>query len=36
MKLKENIKAPNFKLPSTDNSVFELKKISLVSAADPL
>ena len=27
MKLKENIKAPNFKLPSTDNSVFELKKI---------
>ena len=27
MKLKENIKAPNFKLPSTDNSIFELKKV---------
>ena len=25
MKLKTNIKAPNFKLPSTDNSIFELK-----------
>ena len=27
MKLKANIKAPNFKLPSTDNSIFELKKV---------
>ena len=27
MKLKENIKAPNFILPSTDNTIFELKKI---------
>ena len=27
MKLKEKIKAPNFKLPSTDNTIFELKKI---------
>ena len=27
MKLKTNIKAPNFKLPSTDNSIFELKKV---------
>ena len=27
MKLKEKIKAPNFKLPSTDNSIFELKKV---------
>ena len=27
MKLKENIKAPNFKLPSTDGSIFELSKI---------
>ena len=27
MKLKVNTKAPNFKLPSTDNSVLELKKI---------
>jgi peroxiredoxin Q/BCP len=27
MKLKENIKAPNFKLPSTDNTIFELKKV---------
>ena len=26
MKLKTDIKAPNFKLPSTDNSIFELKK----------
>ena len=27
MKLKANSKAPNFKLPSTDNSIFELKKV---------
>ena len=27
MKLKEKIKAPNFKLPSTDNSIFELNKV---------
>ena len=27
MKLKVNVKAPNFKLPSTDNTIFELKKI---------
>ena len=27
MKLKTNIKAPNFKLPSTDNSIFELKNV---------
>ena len=27
MKLKLNSKAPNFKLPSTDGSIFELKKI---------
>ena len=27
MKLKTNIKAPNFKLPSTDNSIFELKRV---------
>jgi len=27
MKLKEKIKAPNFKLPSTDKTVFELNKI---------
>ena len=27
MKLKEKIKAPNFKLPSTDNTFFELKKV---------
>ena len=27
MKLKVNVKAPNFKLPSTDKSVFELRKI---------
>lgn len=27
MKLKTNIKAPNFKLPSTDNTIFELKKV---------
>ena len=27
MKLKPKIKAPNFKLPSTDNTIFELKKI---------
>ena len=27
MKLKENIKAPNFKLPSTDDTIFELKKV---------
>ena len=27
MKLKEKTKAPNFKLPSTDNTIFELKKI---------
>jgi len=27
MKLKANIKAPNFKLPSTDNTIFELKKV---------
>ena len=27
MKLKEKIKAPNFKLPSTDKSIFELKKV---------
>ena len=27
MKLKTNIKAPNFKLPSTDNSIFELNKV---------
>ena len=27
MKLKVNSKAPNFKLPSTDNSVFELNKV---------
>ena len=26
MKLKAGITAPNFKLPSTDNSIFELKK----------
>ena len=26
MRLKASIKAPNFKLPSTDNSIFELKK----------
>jgi thioredoxin-dependent peroxiredoxin len=26
MKLKEKTKAPNFKLPSTDDSIFELKK----------
>ncbi|RZO48251.1 MAG: thioredoxin-dependent thiol peroxidase [Candidatus Pelagibacterales bacterium] len=25
--LKANTKAPNFKLPSTDNSIFELKKV---------
>ena len=28
MKLKEKIKAPNFKLPSTDNTIFELNKVS--------
>ena len=27
MKLKTDIKAPNFKLPSTDNSIFELKNV---------
>ena len=27
MKLKINSKAPNFKLPSTDNSIFELNKV---------
>ena len=27
MKLKTNIKAPNFKLPSTDNTIFELRKV---------
>ena len=27
MKLKENLKAPNFRLPSTGNSMFELSKI---------
>jgi peroxiredoxin Q/BCP len=27
MKLKVSIKAPNFKLPSTDGSIFELKKV---------
>jgi len=27
MKLKINTKAPNFKLPSTDNSIFELKNV---------
>ena len=27
MKLKVNIKAPNFKLPSTNKSIFELKKV---------
>jgi len=27
MKLKEKIKAPNFKLPSTDKTIFELNKI---------
>jgi len=27
MKLKKNIKAPNFKLPSTNNSIFELNKV---------
>ena len=27
MKLKPKTKAPNFKLPSTDNTIFELKKI---------
>ena len=27
MKLKANIKAPNFKLPSTDSSIWELNKI---------
>ena len=27
MKLEKNIKAPNFKLPSTDKTVFELNKI---------
>ena len=27
MKLKVNSKAPNFKLPSTDDSLFELNKI---------
>ena len=27
MILKANTKAPNFKLPSTDNSIFELKKV---------
>jgi thioredoxin-dependent peroxiredoxin len=28
MKLKANVKAPNFKLPSTDNTVFELSKVN--------
>jgi len=27
MRLKANTKAPNFKLPSTDNTIFELEKI---------
>jgi len=27
MKLKINSKAPNFKLPSTDDSIFELNKV---------
>ena len=27
MKLKEKTKAPNFKLPSTDNTIFELNKV---------
>jgi len=27
MKLKKNLKAPNFKLPSTNKGIFELKKI---------
>ena len=27
MSLKENIKAPDFKLPSTDKTIFELNKI---------
>jgi len=27
MKLKSNLKAPNFKLPSTDKNIFELNKI---------
>ena len=27
MKLKENIKAPNFRLPSTDKTIFDLNKI---------
>ena len=30
MKLKEKIKAPNFKLPSTDNTIFELNKVKIV------
>ena len=28
MKLKANNKAPNFKLPSTDGSIFELNKVN--------
>ena len=27
MKLREKIKAPNFKLPSSDNTIFELRKV---------
>ena len=27
MKLKANIKAPNFKMPSTNNTIFDLKKV---------
>jgi len=27
MKIKKNNKAPNFRLPSTDKSIFELNKI---------
>ena len=27
MKLKSSVKAPNFKLPSTDGNIFELNKI---------
>ena len=34
MKLKINSKAPNFKLPSTDGSIFELNKIKHQSQVD--
>jgi len=33
MKLKNNIKAPNFKLPSTNKTIFELNKIGTIDVS---